>query len=235
LAYRLSVPEQEFVGGWRMSVGHALQDVLEPSEGLDETATGEVLVGADGINSATLQLAWPNPRPRRWTEVTCFRGLIPRTVVASLRKADGSPLDHNPIKSFSMDRHRNDRSGATTYWVRGGELLNVWIARYEPNSAAFEQEEGDWLPVSQEENLAYRWFCRLGIEAAVPDHSAFSRARNERFREGDVFRRVFERVVEACIAAGSGWWRRLCSRCEPDPSRRQQAALDRGSGLAQGS
>ena len=51
-------------------------------------------------------------------------------------------------------------------------------------------------------NLAYRWFCKLGIEDAIPDHSAFSRARNERFREGDVFRRVFERVVEARIAAG---------------------------------
>jgi transposase len=51
-------------------------------------------------------------------------------------------------------------------------------------------------------NLAYRWFSRLGIEDAIPDHSAFSRARNERFRAGDVFRRVFERVVEACIAAG---------------------------------
>src|SRR5207248_1093386 len=43
-------------------------------------------------------------------------------------------------------------------------------------------------------NLAYRWFCKLGIEDAIPDHSAFSRARNERFRDGDVFRRVFERV-----------------------------------------
>ena len=51
-------------------------------------------------------------------------------------------------------------------------------------------------------NLAYRWFCKLGIEDTIPDHSAFSRARNERFREGEVFRRVFERVVEACIAAG---------------------------------
>jgi transposase len=51
-------------------------------------------------------------------------------------------------------------------------------------------------------NLAYRWFCKLGIEDAIPDHSAFSRARNERFREGGVFRRVFEQVVEACIAAG---------------------------------
>src|SRR3984885_3047720 len=51
-------------------------------------------------------------------------------------------------------------------------------------------------------NLAYRWFCRLGIEDGIPDHSAFSRARNLRFREGDVFRRVFERVVASCIEVG---------------------------------
>src|SRR5499425_2587278 len=51
-------------------------------------------------------------------------------------------------------------------------------------------------------NLAYRWFCGLSIEDKIPDHSAFSRARNERFRPSDVFRQVFERVVEACIAAG---------------------------------
>src|SRR5919109_2987390 len=51
-------------------------------------------------------------------------------------------------------------------------------------------------------NMAYRWFCGLGLEDKIPDHSAFSRARNERFRHSDIFRRVFERVVEACIAAG---------------------------------
>src|SRR5262252_2530197 len=51
-------------------------------------------------------------------------------------------------------------------------------------------------------NLAYQWFCGLSIEDAVPDHSAFSRARNERFRDSDIFRQVFERVVEACITAG---------------------------------
>ena len=51
-------------------------------------------------------------------------------------------------------------------------------------------------------NLAYRWFCELGMEDAIPDHSAFSRARNERFRESDIFRRVFERVVSTCIEAG---------------------------------
>src|SRR4029450_11577545 len=51
-------------------------------------------------------------------------------------------------------------------------------------------------------NLAYRWFCGLSIEDKLPDHSAFSRARNERFHDHDVFRRVFERGVGACIAAG---------------------------------
>jgi transposase len=51
-------------------------------------------------------------------------------------------------------------------------------------------------------NLAYRWFCKLGIEDKVPDHSVFCRARNERFRESDALRRVFEGVVGTCIAAG---------------------------------
>ena len=51
-------------------------------------------------------------------------------------------------------------------------------------------------------NLAYRWFCGLSIEDKIPDHSAFSRARHERFCDSNIFRRVFERVVESCIAAG---------------------------------
>ena len=51
-------------------------------------------------------------------------------------------------------------------------------------------------------NLAYWWFCGLGIEDKIPDHSAFTRARNERFRAYDIFRQVFERVVASCIKAG---------------------------------
>jgi len=51
-------------------------------------------------------------------------------------------------------------------------------------------------------NLAYRWFCKLGIEDRIPDHSVFCRARHERFRESDALRRVFEGVVAMCIATG---------------------------------
>ena len=51
-------------------------------------------------------------------------------------------------------------------------------------------------------NLAYRWFCRLGLEGAVPDHSTFSKNRHGRFRESDVYRVLFEEVVEQCRQAG---------------------------------
>src|SRR5450631_297968 len=51
-------------------------------------------------------------------------------------------------------------------------------------------------------NLAYRWFCRLGLDGEVPDHSTFSKNRHGRFRESDVFRHVFEGVVQRCMAEG---------------------------------
>jgi transposase len=49
-------------------------------------------------------------------------------------------------------------------------------------------------------NLAYRWFCRLDLEDDVPEHSTFSKNRHGRFRESDLLRWVFERIVGLCIA-----------------------------------
>jgi transposase len=51
-------------------------------------------------------------------------------------------------------------------------------------------------------NLAYRWFCRLGLDDKVPDHSTFSKNRHGRFRESNVFRHLFETIVERCMAEG---------------------------------
>ena len=51
-------------------------------------------------------------------------------------------------------------------------------------------------------NLAYRWFCRLGLEDKIPNHSTFSVNRHGRFRESDIFRKVFESVVCQCMEAG---------------------------------
>jgi len=47
---------------------------------------------------------------------------------------------------------------------------------------------------------AYRWFCRLDLTDPVPDHSTFSKNRHGRFRDSDLFRRLFETVVARCIA-----------------------------------
>lgn len=51
-------------------------------------------------------------------------------------------------------------------------------------------------------NLAYRWFCRLGLESAVPEHSTFSKNRHGRFRFSGTFRWLFDQVVRTCMAAG---------------------------------
>lgn len=52
-------------------------------------------------------------------------------------------------------------------------------------------------------NLAYRWFCRLGLEDKIPDHSTFSVNRHGRFRASDVLRTVFEHIVHQCMDAGT--------------------------------
>ena len=51
-------------------------------------------------------------------------------------------------------------------------------------------------------HLAYRWFCKLDLEDKVPHHSTFSENRLGRFRESDLLRHIFERVVWAAMAMG---------------------------------
>ena len=51
-------------------------------------------------------------------------------------------------------------------------------------------------------NLAYRWFCHLGLDGHVPDRSTFSKNRYGRFAQGEVLRHLFETVVEQCMQAG---------------------------------
>jgi transposase len=51
-------------------------------------------------------------------------------------------------------------------------------------------------------HLAYRWFCRLDLDDKVPHHSTFSENRLNRFRESDILRHIFERVVMAAMATG---------------------------------
>ena len=51
-------------------------------------------------------------------------------------------------------------------------------------------------------NLAYRWFCRLDLLDAVPDHSSFSKNRHGRFRESGLLRHLFEMTVAQCIKEG---------------------------------
>ncbi|MBV9508435.1 MAG: transposase [Acidobacteriia bacterium] len=51
-------------------------------------------------------------------------------------------------------------------------------------------------------NLAYLWFCRLGLEGRCRMPSTFSKNRYGRFRESDICRVLFEDIVNQCRKAG---------------------------------
>ena len=122
----------------------------------------------------------------------------------SFRLADGVPDDH-PIRQIAAVLDLSwVHAHLAPYYPRIGRpsidpalMLRMLIIGY-----AFAIRSERALCREVKVNLAYRWFCGLSIEDKVPDHSVFSRARNERFRESDIFRQVFERVVETCMAAG---------------------------------
>lgn len=76
-------------------------------------------------------------------------------------------------------------------------------------------------------NLAYRWFCRLDLGDAVPDHSTFSKNRHGRFRDSDLLRHVFETVVARCIEEGLVSGQRLAvdaSLIEADTNRQNSSS-----------
>ena len=51
-------------------------------------------------------------------------------------------------------------------------------------------------------HLAYRWFRKLDLDDKVPHHSTFSANRLGRFRESEILRHIFERVVATCMVGG---------------------------------
>jgi len=51
-------------------------------------------------------------------------------------------------------------------------------------------------------NLAYRWFCNLGLEDEIPNHSTFCKNRLGRFRDADLLRFIFNTIVQRCVEEG---------------------------------
>jgi transposase len=78
-------------------------------------------------------------------------------------------------------------------------------------------------------NLAYRWFCRLGLDSDVPDHSTFSKNRHGRFRDSDLMRHLFETVLRRGVSeglVGGEGFAVDASLIRADPNR-QRASKDR--------
>src|SRR6202161_3508616 len=121
---------------------------------------------------------------------------------------------------FSLDRHvpadhllrqidavldlRSIRRTLAPYYAAGGRpsidpelMIRMLLIGY-----AFTIRSERRLCEEVHLNLAYPWFCRLGLDGDVPDHSTFSKNRHGRFRDSDLLRRLFETVLQRCIDEG---------------------------------
>ena len=122
----------------------------------------------------------------------------------SFRLDEAVPNDH-PVREIAavLDLGWVHRELAPYYSYTGRPSIDpVLMIRMLIVGYAFAIRSERALCREVQVNLAYRWFCGLSIEDKLPDHSAFSRVRNERFHDSGVFRNVFERVVGRCIGAG---------------------------------
>lgn len=51
-------------------------------------------------------------------------------------------------------------------------------------------------------NVAYRWYLRLKLTDKVPDASTLSQNRRRRFRDSDVYQKLFDEIVELAMKRG---------------------------------
>ena len=128
----------------------------------------------------------------------------PEELFYRFRLEDHVPLDH-PLRALDavLDFDRV-RTVLTDHYSHTGRpsidpelMLRMLLVGY-----AFGIRSERQLCSEVHLNLAYRWFCRLGLEGDVPDRSTFSMNRYGRFRESDIYRVLFEDVVNQCRKAG---------------------------------
>lgn len=51
-------------------------------------------------------------------------------------------------------------------------------------------------------NIAYRWFCGFELSDRIPDHSTFSKTRQRKWNESQLFQSVFCEIVRRCVKSG---------------------------------
>lgn len=76
-------------------------------------------------------------------------------------------------------------------------LLKMWLIGYLYNISSERQLEQE-----VNLNLAYRWFLGIPLHKRVPDHSMLSENWTGRFQAGEVFKELFDEVVQRCKEAG---------------------------------
>lgn len=51
-------------------------------------------------------------------------------------------------------------------------------------------------------NVAYKWFCKLGLTEKAPDHATFTANRKRRFRANNIAEKIFDEILRQAVVKG---------------------------------
>jgi transposase len=51
-------------------------------------------------------------------------------------------------------------------------------------------------------NMAYKWFCKLGLTEKAPDHTTFTANRRRRFRDNNTAEKIFDEILRQAVSKG---------------------------------
>lgn len=60
-------------------------------------------------------------------------------------------------------------------------------------------------------NIAYRWFFGFELSDRIPDHSTFSKTRQRKWNESQLFQSVFCKIVRRCVKSGLVYGKELAA------------------------
>lgn len=132
-----------------------------------------------------------NTMPNRCTQeqIVCIDDLVPKNHM--LRKIDRA-IDWSFIYDLVKDKYCLDNGRPSIDPVT---LIKIPIIQYLFGIKSMRQTIKEI-----EVNVAYRWFLGLDLTDKVPHFSTFSKNYTRRFKDTDIFEKIFARILEECIS-----------------------------------
>lgn len=127
---------------------------------------------------------------RKQIELICLEDLVPQDHL--VRKLEYA-IDFNFIYDEVKDLYGDVGRGS----IDPVSLIKIVLVQYMFGIRSMRQTIKEI-----EVNFAYRWFCGFGLTGSVPHFSTFGKNYVRRFKDNDIFEKIFNRILSEAVENG---------------------------------